>query len=247
MVLQNMARKKLNRAPLSRQVADNLAETIQNGQFDPGDTLPSEIQLAAEYGVSRPVIREALKTLEGEGLIAIAVGKQATVKPISSDILHSFFERAMAFDRASIRDLIEIRIGLEIQSASLAARRHTVDELQAMQASVKIMRQHLQNLDAYAEHDANLHLLIARASHNRMIYFLLESIRDSVTTTIREGLHKRASVAEYEQIQKRHEQLIEVIASRDEQQAQETMRLHFDDALQAFRFPEDPTSQSESA
>ena len=93
----------LRRETLAEQVADGLITMIEDDALAPGTLLPSEASLAQEFGVSRPVVREALKVLAAKDVVAIANGKGAVVRPISSDPLQAYFLRALRVqDRKSV-------------------------------------------------------------------------------------------------------------------------------------------------
>src|SRR5262245_60167362 len=100
---------KLRRETLAEQVSQNLVEYIQTQGLKPGDALPSEARLPVDFGVSRPIIREALKSLAGKGVIEIVNGRGAIVKPIDSETLSEFFERAMHENDNTIIELMEVR------------------------------------------------------------------------------------------------------------------------------------------
>ena len=120
---------KITRGTLADQVTDRLLEYIEAQHLQPGDLLPSETSLVTSFGVSRPVIREALKSLEGKGIIEIVNGKGALIRPIDSDPLRLFFRRAMQMEYGTMLELMEVRKGLEVQSAVLAAQRRDEKDL----------------------------------------------------------------------------------------------------------------------
>src|SRR5258706_11663677 len=95
---------KLSRETLSEQAARNLMAFIEAQDLKPGRLLPPETKLAADLGVSRPIIREALKSLAGQGVIEIVSGKGAVVKALDSEPLQLFFQRAMQIEHEAIID-----------------------------------------------------------------------------------------------------------------------------------------------
>lgn len=226
--------QKVKRDTLSEQVARGLLDFIEERSLMPGDSLPSESQLAAEFGVSRPVIREALRTLQGQGLIEIITGKNAVIKPVSSVILRQFFERATTLKAATFRDLIEVRRGLEIQSAMLAAERCTAEDVAKMNAIIDKMQKSIKDHVIFAEYDVELHLTIALASQNPVLFHLIESIRDAMRDNVLHGLKHRFTDEEYENVQSRHEAIVAALAKHDPEQAQRAMQEHFDEALKAL-------------
>jgi DNA-binding FadR family transcriptional regulator len=229
---------KLHRETLAEQASANLMAYIQEQKLQPGESLPSEAELINEFGVSRQVIREALKSLQGRGIIEIVNGRRATVKPITPEILQTFFSRATDLDRNSIIELIEVRKGIEIQSAVLAAERRTEAELQQLEEIVKEMATQIGNLDTYISLDLKLHEIIATATHNSMFYHLIQSIRQACIDTIREGLLHRRTRQELERVQEMHETLIACIRTQDGKAAGEAMTIHFDEAIVALVSPE---------
>ena len=116
---------KLSRETLADQAARNLQAFIQAQELKPGSLLPPETQLAADLGVSRPIIREALKTLEGKGIIEVVSGKGAVVKPLDNQPLELYFQRAIQIEDEAFIDLVVLRKVIEVQCAALAAQRGT--------------------------------------------------------------------------------------------------------------------------
>jgi GntR family transcriptional repressor for pyruvate dehydrogenase complex len=118
---------QLRRDTLAEQVAERLISLIEHDELAPGTLLPAEGKLALEFGVSRPVVREALKVLAAKDIVAIANGKGAMVRPMTSAPLRDFFQRALRNRHSTSVELLEVRKGIEVQSATLAAQRRTVE------------------------------------------------------------------------------------------------------------------------
>jgi DNA-binding FadR family transcriptional regulator len=232
----------LRRETLAEQVAQHLLVEIESGRLSPGDTLPSEAQLAARYNVSRPIVREALKTLAARGIIEIVNGKGALVKAMNSDPIRDFFQRAVQLNRQTIIDLLELRRGIEIQSATLAAQRRTPEDLAELERITAEMRANLHDPVAYSDLDLDLHLRIASASRNMMLYYLVESIRQQLHDTILEGMRRRNSAEEYERVQVLHEELLEALRRGAALQAGQAMAQHFDEAIMHLPY-EDQAAQ----
>jgi GntR family transcriptional regulator, transcriptional repressor for pyruvate dehydrogenase complex len=228
--------KELNRDTLAGQVAQRLTEFIRLQDLKPGDGLASADKLAAEFGVSRPVIREALKSLEGQGIIEVLNGKGAVIRPIVSTPLRVFFERAVQVDRTTTIELFEVRKGLEVECAILAAERRTPEELAQIARVVTTMRRHVHHPTTYAGLDLELHLLIAAATHNTMLCHLMESLRHALQDTIREGYRPRqTNPMQRERIQEMHEDLAAALERGDANGAARAMTIHFDEAVAALR------------
>ncbi len=216
---------KITRGTLADQVTERLLEYIEAQHLKPGDLLPSETSLVTSFGVSRPVVREALKNLEGKGVIEIVNGKGALIRPIDSDPLRLFFRRAMQMEPCAMLELMEVRKGLEIQSAVLAAQRRNDADLEAIRRVLKAMRENVHDLNAFTQLDVEFHLRIAAASHNAMMVSLVESIRDALRNTIMAGLQSRGPALELEGIQRTHEELYDALVEGNVQAAMEMMGL----------------------
>lgn len=229
---------RITRGTLADQVTDRLLEYIEAQRLRPGDLLPSETSLVNSFGVSRPVVREALKSLEGKGVIEIVNGKGALIRPIDNDSLRLFFRRAMQMEYGTMLELMEVRKGLEVQSAVLAAQRRDEKDLAAIREVVGAMRQSTSDLDAYTRLDVEFHLRVAGASHNSMMVSLVESIRDALRNTIMAGLRSRGPALDVKSIQLTHEQLYDALVAGDVQAAMETMARHFDEAIIAMTNPQ---------
>lgn len=226
--------EKLHRETLAGQAQNALLKLISQRGLQTGDALPSEMTLASEFGVSRQVIREALKALQGQGVIDIFNGRGAVVRPVDSSALVVFFQRAVQLNQHTIIELIEVRKGIEIQSAMLAAERRTPEDLLRLQEIVARMGQHSDELEIYTEIDLELHLAIASAAHNTMLFHLISSLREVSRDTILAGLRHRHGREQLARVQELHIRLLAEIERGQSQAAGDMMALHFDEAMLAL-------------
>ncbi len=220
----------LDRKTLAEQLTRRLTLLITTQGLKSGDPLPSEASISARFGVSRAITREALRALQERGIVEIVNGKRATVRPLTSDPLSNFFVWAVSFERRSLVELLEVRKGLEIQSAALAARRRTPEDIAALRDTIACMADQLDDADAYAELDYRLHLQIAVAAHNDMLHRLIASIREPFKGTIREGLLRQTGTATRRYIQRGHEKLVAMIENGDVAATVAVMSRHLDEA-----------------
>ncbi|WP_246434638.1 FadR/GntR family transcriptional regulator [Teredinibacter haidensis] len=220
---------RLKPLTLVDQANEQLYQYIDQNGLEEGDSLPSIAELSEKFGASRAVIRESLKSLEAKGIIEIANGKRAKIKPVTSEPLLDYFQRFMQVDQRAAWEFAEIRIALEIQSVSLAIQRGSDAELHGLYALVREMRENMHNAEAFADLDVRFHLLIAHATHNTMMVHLLESLRDAIRASVRKGLHKRLNREQMSAVQGFHERLAERLIKRDVDGATEAMHAHFDE------------------
>lgn len=236
---------KLRRMTLSAQVEDLIRDNIVSHKVSPGESLPSSVRLAEQFGVSRAIVREALKSLEARGLITISNGKRATVNPANNQILIDYFDRMAQHRDEALIELLELRKGLEVQGALLASKRRTDHEMHAIQGLVTQMRAHIGNTDAYLDFDVQLHLAIASASHNRMLFHIVDSLRGPLRDTMEEGQVLHSSSEEREMIQVSHEILVDLISRQDASGTAACMAKHFDEAIEGIVKAREKLSRAE--
>lgn len=160
-----------------------LQKTILD-ELEPGMLLPAEADLAAQYGVSRLTIREALKVLTGRGLVKSRRGRRPEVCEPDSSILSAHLRMASRREPRALLELIEIRESLEVLVSGLAASNSTRAAVSGVSAALDRMRAAATTLDAgpadeltvteYNQADIAFHEGLALASGNRMLAFLLE-------------------------------------------------------------------------
>lgn len=229
-----MLQTPLHRETLAEQLAAQLACSISEQKLAPGDALPPEGKLAAEFGVSRPIMREALRILETRGIIQVTGGKGATIRPMTSEPLRGFFTWALQFHGGTSVEVMEIRRGIEVYAAALAAERATDAERDEMRHIIVAMREHLHHPDAYTELNYRLHLLIAAATHNQMMCHLWESLREPLRE-MNERKPRLPRARDTDDIQDAHENIVAAIERHDAAAASAAMAMHLEAAIRSAR------------
>lgn len=225
---------KLSRETLADQAARNLMAFIQAQALKPGSFLPPETQLAADLGVSRPIIREALKSLEGKGIIEVMSGKGAVIRPLDGQQLELYFQRAIQIENEAIIDLLELRKGIEVQSAVLAAQRGTADELASLRQIVAEMRRNLHDPEAYVALDMAFHNQIAAMTRNTMIRTLVAALRVAINSTLNESMIRSHTDETLERVQVGHEDILDGLEGGDAERSGRAMTAHFADAVMSL-------------
>lgn len=211
------------RPPLHREVAEILGEKIISGEFPEKSMLPPERELCAAMGVSRTVIREAIKFLESRGMVRIERGRGMLVEEAQSAPVSENLKLLMRRRGHVLQDLIEIRKMLETGIARLAAARRTAANLSAMQAALAVMRQHPDEPEGYVDADVGFHAEIARATQNPVVTVLLEPLTD----LLRESRVKSFSGPRAVRLRLRqHKEILDRIQAKDPAGAEEAMRKH---------------------
>ena len=218
---------------LSAQAADQIAQMIIDHQLEEGDRLPSERRLAESLGVSRTVVREAIRLLEARRLVEVRTGSGAVVRgpgpaPVTESIT-MLLESADA--EASFEDVQAVRGVLEVATATLAAKKATEEDLDQIEEALARMI-HAGTVKEQITADYDFHLNIARATHNKVFVLLLQALNDILVTTWRKYWESGVGLgpddylaADTEQSESNtyHAQIYQAIRSRDKTAVQAAM------------------------
>ncbi len=157
---------------------------ILSGELRVGDQLPAERELARQLDVSRSAVREAVRTLQAQGVLRSAVGAGAaggtTVTALPARALERFLRLHVALANFPLNDVIEARIALERLSARLAARNAKPRHIEAMHHAVLVMSTPSVERSVFNDADTAFHVAIAEAAGNRLAADLTVAIRESM-------------------------------------------------------------------
>lgn len=185
---------------LSETVADRLQLLVMGGDLRPGERLPSERELGERFGVSRTVIREAVRRLAGKGLINSKAGGGVVVGEVGVDIMRDPMNRFL-LSRAflhpdnfqeGLQMIHEVRTMLEVQIAGVAARSATPEDVSVLHELARALED-AATVEQQADADVELHRNLAMATHNDLYVVLLDSIRDPLSDIRVAGLQLQPS------------------------------------------------------
>lgn len=211
-----------------------LRDHIRDGGLGPGARLPSETSISAELGVSRPVVREAMRSLAATGLIEMGVGRVATVSALSSDALREMLQNAVLIGQVDVSHIMEMRRGIEIDMARLAAEHCTADIAAELETVVADMTRSISDVGAYIALDLRLHLLLAKATGNPIYGMVLDAFRQLLQASMTAGMESWAASSNLSQVPKIHADLVAAVTAGDPTAAQAAMRRHFDSAIEVM-------------
>ncbi len=163
---------------LSKSVESQIEDAIRVRAFKPGDRLPTEQEMCAQFGVSRTVVREAARMLHAKGLISIEKGRGMFVRSVSGESAAAPMNRylQMHFERSYVMDVVRARQILEPAIAELAAKNRTDDDLNRLAADIDALRQAEADQRELSDLDTQFHIDLARASGNSLMPLLLDPI-----------------------------------------------------------------------
>jgi len=210
---------------LTRAVVDRIAADIREGRLEPGARLPTEQEMIAALGVSRTVVREAIAALRAQGLVTTRQGVGAFV---ADGALRPPF-RLETEGLRSITEVVhvmELRMGIEIEAAGLAAERLQPAHLEAMAAALAAIERAIARDELGVSEDFGFHRAIADATGNPQFPRFLEFLGRYIIP--RQSVRVEASSARsyLETIQAEHRAIFEAIRARSVGKARRTMRRH---------------------
>jgi len=215
----------LHRDKLYKQVADQIQGLIVAESLCPGDKLPSERELAERLGVSRPVIREAIRALCVRGLVKVKSGCGTYIQELSPRNAAAPIELFLRLRQttSSFDNLYEVRRMIEVEIAGLAAERAVEEDYAAMEAAIEEMIAHQDDPGRYVQYDLAFHSALSVATHNDLFAVLLSPISDLLLEAVRLSYHAPGAV---EEGLAHHRNILNWVKRRDPQRARQAMRDH---------------------
>jgi len=220
---------------LSDRVAEALREWIGSGKLSISDQLPSENAMAAEFGVSRAVVREAVSRLKSEGLLYARQGKGIFVAPTAL-IRPLRIAPEAARSLQSVLGIVELRRALEAEAAALAAERRTAADLAALRSALKDLDAAVKAGGNGVEEDVAFHRLVAKVSGNPYFMDVLEYVGQflrGATMVTRANEATRIDFAR--QLKAEHGMVIDAIAAKDPDAARIAAARHMQNAASRIR------------
>lgn len=224
----------LKREPsLAARVTQELLDSIVEGRLRSGQKLPSERDLSEQFGVSRTVIREAVRGLEAKGVVEVRSGRGLQVASVTSaqvtETFDLFVRGQQIKDEVKPENISEVREMLELRIVELACARATESDMKQIEDAY-LSIEGAASAEEAAEGDSLFHLAIAKATHNALLVTLLESVNATIRNVRLESLQRPGRKTE---AQEQHKKVLERLLERDPVGAVDAMGFHLEDS-QAF-------------
>lgn len=216
---------------LSDKVADMMLETILSERLKVGDRLPSERELGEQFGVSRTVVREAVRALVAKGVIEVRSGSGLRVAAVNASAVSESMRLFLRGGELDFEKVHEVRKLLEVHLAGLAAERATPTDLEALREVHERMTTEVGDVESAARDDLEFHRAVARATQNELYLVLMDSIGNSLIDIRRENLGSGSATMTLAQ----HGAILEAIERHDADAAREAMRAHLEGVAQWWR------------
>jgi DNA-binding FadR family transcriptional regulator len=245
------------RAPKTAElIAGQLRRQVVRGELVPGDTLPPEQQLMAQFGVSRPTLREAFRILETENLITVRRGSRggAKVTQPSVSVAARYVGLLLQIQGATIGDVYNARLVLEPACAGLLAKHRTAADLVTLRESIEHLRAivdagpaKVPDLTKWSGGTARFHELISQLSGNKTLAVqcgvLQEIVETHLAQTVARTFDQDSSTVHFPKAIRSYEKLVSLVEARDAAGAERHWRSHMDAAAKGLRL-DDTHNQS---
>lgn len=210
----------------SQQIVDQIVALLRSGRLAPHDRLPSERQLAEAFGVSRVTVRDALRTLEAQGLMSVRVGAGggAFVTAPSNEVVGERLTDLLTLSPVDPDQVAEARLMMELGILDLVLARATEEDLEGLREVCRLAEESLAG-GAYERTTAEeFHARLAEATHNGAVARLAGSFRGPLRMA---ALRAREPAADaHQRTVEDHRELVEAIARRDRDTARAVMGRH---------------------
>jgi DNA-binding FadR family transcriptional regulator len=210
------------------QVARHVLARISERGLRPGDSFDSEVQVCRDLQVSRGSVREAYRLLAALGVLEIGSGRRPRVLEVNPTPLTQVFGHALQTAHATPLHVMELRRGIEVQTAQLAARFASPEQLARLRELGKQMRAAIHDDARRMACDLDIHETLAEASGNPLNTLVLTALRDAITQSLRTDYTVQSTEAETVRIIDAHEAIINAVCARDPVGAAAAMSCHFD-------------------
>lgn len=218
--------KPVKKKKVYEEIIAKIQTMIEDGTLRSGDQLPSERELEEAFRVSRSSVREALRSLEGQGLLVARQGNGTYVAQTPVEQLVQPMANAIHMEKDNQVELLEMRQILEPQLAYLAARRITPAEITDIESILDNQEKLVLKGDLGDDFDRNFHYAIAKAAKNKILLGIMDSVIDSLAKSRARYLQVagRPKKSVY-----RHRQIIASIIAGDSEKAAMLMNDHLED------------------
>ncbi len=250
---------------LYERVVYHLTQAIVEGRFPPASALPSEPELAAQFAVSRTVIREAIRVLAAKGLVAVKHGSGMRVRPVAEwdrlDATILFARIRAGRDEGLLRELFALRRIIEVAVVELAAEHRSDDDLAALDATIADTAAVLESLDdadvrsgavgaVLNALDIGFHRRLALAAGNGLLEQLSTFVTDTIRIRHQYPMGRQMVLDNTRRVLRDHRRIAHALAARDPAAAAAAIRAHInttEEDVRALLLTGPPAPPSEGA
>ena len=246
MTFERLVPELTREATLAERVEHELERLIVGSRLGAGERLPSERELASQFGVSRTVVREAVRALAARRLVDVGVGRGTVVRAPSTESAAESMNLLLRMQAggADADKVSEVRRIVENEIASLAAARRTEDDLRDLQEILTETGRHQDDPDVFIKEDVAFHASLARATHNELFAIILGSLTEVMIEVRLLCLRIPGTTS---LALEHHTRIFEAVRAADPEGARAAMDAHMSQAAATLRMAVDSEPEVETA
>jgi GntR family transcriptional repressor for pyruvate dehydrogenase complex len=231
----------IKKTRIAEEIADRIRVLILDGTLTPDRPLPGERLLAARFGVSRGSIRDAFRLLETIGLLETRHGQGTFPRELDVNRLVAPLVSILAYRRDLRDELLDVRRMFEPAVARVAATRVTEEDLADLQRILDTQRRKLKAGDSAIIEDTAFHAVLARATRNRVVMRIMETLNDLLIESRKRTLRQKGRP---ERSIQGHEAVVAALRRRDPEGAARAMHTHIDQIAELLQHDTGPRRAS---
>lgn len=208
-----------------------LQKMIDDGNLRPGEKLPSERELVAQFSISRSVVREALRVIESQGLVTIQQGKGVYVQKPGLQTVLQPVQRLLKDGSITLQNLMQARYILEPEIVKIASKMISDDQLKKLENEYREMIKYLDYPEKYLEADKNFHSLLVSCTGNPVLVIMMWPIITMFNGFI-ELLYQVPGTPQ--KVFTAHDTILKALRDHDEDAAEAAMRAHLQEVVEWF-------------
>ncbi|MEH6405146.1 MAG: FCD domain-containing protein [Sneathiella sp.] len=221
---------RLEKTPAYKVVSDALEQAILQRQIKTGDALPTEENLATQFGVNRSTVREGIRHMEQTGFVQ-RKGKKLIVSRPSYDLVGHQMSKVLILNDVTFEELWQVKMVLEPLSAQLAATNASDDLINRMAKNIEVMTKALENEEDLVALDIEFHVFIAEAANNQALVMAREALAQLFYPAYQASMFSEVSG---QRLLDAHKHIFKAIKNRDPVTAGEWMRKHIIDFKRGY-------------
>lgn len=225
-----MAINKVIRQNISDIILQQMKEQILNGDWKPGEKIPSENELTKVFGVSRISVRQALQKLTAVGLIETRVGEGSFVKKLNPGITMNNLIPALYLGPDSLKEVLEFRKVMEGRVAELACSKAGPDDIENLEKIYCNMKRDKDNLEKFSQEDYKFHITLGIITNNSIIIQLYTIIQEQLNIAFKKIVTVRGNKAGLYY----HRLILDAMKEKDCEKVKKIMDEHMEDLFHAF-------------
>jgi len=214
--------KPVDKNNVSDQVYDQMVQLLISGKWTIGEKIPSENDLKEMFKVSRNTIRGAINRLNVLGLLKTKTGEGTFVQKLDASIYMNCFIPAVFLDENDLLSLMEFRKGIEVEAAKLAAERASQEAINDIRNVLNKLYEFQEDIDVYSNYDIEFHVMIAKASGNKMFEKMMGIIKYLLITRLQVYMKKQGNLESLVF----HPQILDAIENRNPDLAGNLVNAH---------------------